>query len=105
VTLCHRYEGERGEKAYGSYLLRGPVDAIGTAGAPIRAWLRFESGMSDQPMFFVVDRDRPLPETVAALGDCVPEGAAVVPGAAEVLDATHNNYPEDTGRWAVAQVF
>jgi hypothetical protein len=29
----------------------------------------------------------------------------VVSGAAEVLEATKNNYPEDTGRWGVEKIF
>ena len=31
--------------------------------------------------------------------------AAATPGAARILDATKNNYPEDTGRWTVTGVF
>jgi 4-amino-4-deoxy-L-arabinose transferase-like glycosyltransferase len=105
ARLCYRFEGERGEKAYGSFALVGPVDALGTPGAPLRAHLRFQTGMSDVPMFFVIDRKRALPETVAALGTCVPAGATIVTAADEILDATRNNYPEDTGRWGVDRVF
>jgi 4-amino-4-deoxy-L-arabinose transferase-like glycosyltransferase len=105
VRLCYRFEGERGEKAYGSFALIGPVDALGTPEAPIRAQLRFQAGMSDVPMFFVIDRKRPVEETVAALGPCLPPGATVLFAADEVIDATQNNYPEDTGRWAVDSVF
>jgi hypothetical protein len=105
VRLCHVYEGERGEKAYGSYALIGEASRLGTPGAPSTAQLRFSTGMSDSPMFFVIDRRRPLAETVAALGACLAPGTAAVRGAAEILDATHNNYPEDTGRWTVDKVF
>jgi hypothetical protein len=105
VRLCHVFEGERGEKAYGAYALVGEVSSLGTPGAPLAAQVRFRTGMSDAPMFFVIDRKRPLPETVAALAACtVPPGAAIN-GAAEILDATHNNYPEDTGRWTIEKVF
>ncbi|HET8645726.1 MAG TPA: hypothetical protein VFO85_09575, partial [Vicinamibacteria bacterium] len=105
VRLCYAYEGERGEKAYGSYALSAPAGSLGAPGAPLDARLSFRTGMSDAPMFFVIDRKRPLPDTAAALGPCLPAGAAVIAGAAEILDATHNNYPEDTGRWAVDKVF
>ena len=103
--LCYRFEGERGEKAYGSFALAGEVAHLGEAGEPLDARLWFHTGMSDLPMFFVIDRKRPLEETVAALGGCIPSGAQIVPGAAEILDATKNNYPEDTGRWGVDRVF
>jgi hypothetical protein len=35
----------------------------------------------------------------------VPAEASVADGATGIIDATRNNYPEDTGRWAVAEVF
>jgi hypothetical protein len=105
VRLCYRYEGERGDKAYGSFALSGPVETLGPPEAPVPAQLRFHAGLSDLPMYFVIDRKRPLAETVAAVADCVPPGAAIVPGAAEVLNASHNNYPEDTGRWAIDKVY
>lgn len=105
VHLCYRFEGERGEKAYGSFALVGPVAALGTPDAPVTAQLRFHAGMSDLPMYFVIDRKRPLEQTVAALGDCIPPAAPIIPAAAEIVDATHNNYPEDTGRWAVDKVY
>jgi hypothetical protein len=105
LTLCHRYEGERGEKAYGSYALIGPVARLGPPGAPLDLQLRFTTGMSDQPLFFVIDRQRAPAATAAALGPCLAPGTPVLPGAAQVVDATHNNYPEDTGRWAVAAVY
>jgi hypothetical protein len=111
VRLCQRAEGERGEKAYGSYLLLGPTAAVAGPGAfavgqPVRFHLRFRTGMSQQPMFFVIDRGRPERETAAQGARCdAPPGTALVDGAARVLDAAHNNYPEDTGRWAVDRVF
>jgi len=105
VRLCHGEEGERGEKAYGSYALVGDVSRLGTPGSAVDTLLRFRTGMNDTPMFFVIDRKRALEETVAALGACLPPSTTVVGGAAEVLDATHNNYPEDTGRWGVERVF
>jgi hypothetical protein len=103
--LCYRFEGERGEKAYGSFAVSGPVARLGTPMAPVRARLAFQAGMSELPMYFVIDRKRPLQDTVAALGECIPAGATIVAGAVEILDATHNNYPEDTGRWAVDKVY
>jgi hypothetical protein len=55
-------------------------------------------------MFFVIDRRAASPDLVRAARACGVEGA-VTDGAARIVDASHNTYPEDTGRWTVAGVF
>lgn len=100
--LCYRAEPPRQEKAYGHYFLVGPVGSEG----PVSFRLRFRTGMSLEPMFFVIDRRRDFEDTAAAFPRCaLPQGLPLLDGAATILDATKNNYPEDTGRWRVAEVF
>jgi hypothetical protein len=94
--LCHVPEGIRGEKPYGAYTLSGPAEA----GRPAALRVRFRTGMAHEPLFYVVDaKNAPA---ASAIGRC---GPASTPGAARILDATRNNYPEDTGRWTVTGVF
>jgi hypothetical protein len=92
--LCHAFEAIRGEKPYGVYVLSGPAE-VGHA-ATLRA--RFRTGMGHEPLFYVVDAKW----TPAG---AVPCSSAATPGAARILDATRNNYPEDTGRWTVTGIF
>ena len=93
--LCHAFEGVRGEKPYGVYVLSGPAES----GRPSRLRIRFRTGLGHDPLFYVVDAKR----AVADVPGCASSGAA--PGVARILDATRNNYPEDTGRWTVTGVF
>ena len=100
--LCHRAEPPRQDKPYGVYLLVGPA---GPLGQPLPLELRFRTGMSVDPMFYVVDRRRDPKELADAAARCGAGGLPFVHGASRVLDATRNNYPEDTGRWTAAAVY
>jgi 4-amino-4-deoxy-L-arabinose transferase-like glycosyltransferase len=100
--LCHRAEAARQDKAYGGYLLIGPQ---GPPGAPVPLEVRFRSGMSVDPLFYVLDRRREPGELTGLVTACGAAGVPFVPGLARVLDATRNNYPEDTGRWTVSAAY
>jgi len=93
--LCHAFEGIRGEKPYGVYVLSGPA----RPGHPSTLRVHFRTGLAHDALFYVVDAKR----SPAGVGKCSP--SAAVPGAVRILDATRNNYPEDTGRWTVTGVF
>ncbi|MBN2371339.1 MAG: glycosyltransferase family 39 protein [Vicinamibacteria bacterium] len=100
-VLCHRSLPEKGYKTYGGYVLKGPA-----SGAASRFHLRFLTGMSHKPAFFVVDRKwdpSVLDEVYRRCG--VPENAARVDGVARVTSADRNNYPDDTGWWRVTSVY
>jgi hypothetical protein len=98
--LCHRAEAPRQDRAYGEYVLVGPAPGR----APLSLSVAYRAGLSQEPMFFVIDRRAASPDLVRAARACGVEGA-VTDGAARIVDASHNNYPEDTGRWTVAGVF
>lgn len=101
--LCHRAGGLRGDKPYGAYYLLGPATAPGRS---LGLEVRFKTGMSAAPMFFVVDRKSDPGELKAGLGRCgLSEPIPFVRGAVRILDGSRNNYPEDTGRWTVTGVF
>jgi len=98
--LCHRAEPS-GYNPYGSYFLIGPPDA---SGKPMELCVRFRTGMSAEPMFFVIDQHKGRDSLARQLERCDPAPrTALVAGT--VRDASRNNYPEDTGRWSVAAVF
>jgi hypothetical protein len=100
--LCRRARGERGNMAYGAFVLLGPTER----GRPLDLGLRFSTGMSERPMYVVVDSRRAFSDVTAAFDQCqVPADVARASGAATVLDGTHNNYPADTGRWTIAAVY
>jgi hypothetical protein len=99
--LCHRAEPSP-DKPYGRWLLTGPA---GSPGAPMPLELRFRTGMSADPMFYVVDRRKASAELAGLVADCGVSGRPFVHGAFRVIDATRNNYPEDTGRWTAAAVY
>jgi hypothetical protein len=100
--LCHRALGERGDKPYGAYVLEGPT----AVGRPLELNVTFRTGMDDRRMFFVVDRRRAFADLAPFFGRCgVAGGVARVSGVAEVLDASRNSYPGDTGYWTVAAVY
>jgi len=62
--------------------------------------------MSAEPRFFQLDTRRDFTELERQAADCRPApGTTVVNGIGGVLDASKNNYPEDTGRWTVAAVY
>ena len=98
--LCHRPEAPRQERAYGEYVLMASAAPAGAL--PLR--ISYRAGLSQDPMFFVVDRRPSAADLARAARECGFQGA-ITDGAARVLDATHNNYPEDTGRWRVASVY
>ena len=88
--------------------LAPPADLAKLASAPpagpLPLRIAYRAGLSQEPMFFVVDR-RPMAEDLARAAQECGAGGAIADGAARVVDATHNNYPEDTGRWRVAGVY
>ena len=99
--LCHRPEPPRSDKPYGLYFLIGepPPRPLGLAVA-------FHSGMSDSRLYFQLDRRRDDRQVSAGLATCPSAaGATFVPAVERIVDASRNNYPEDTGRWAVAAVY
>jgi len=98
--LCHRAEAPRQDRAYGEYALVGPAPAR----VPVPLRVDYRAGLSQEPMFFVIDRRAISADLVRAARACGVEGT-VTDGAAHIVDGTRNNYPEDTGRWTVAGVF
>jgi 4-amino-4-deoxy-L-arabinose transferase-like glycosyltransferase len=98
--LCQVAEPPRQDRAYGEYVLRGPAPA----GAALALGASYRAGLSQEPMFFVIDRRASSADLVAAARRCGVTGP-VLDGAARVVDATRNNYPEDTGRWTVAGAY
>jgi hypothetical protein len=98
--LCHRAEPPRQDRAYGQYVLVGPAPAR----APVSLRVSYRAGLSQEPMFFVIDRRAISADLVRAARACG-VGGAVTDGAARIVDGTRNNYPEDTGRWTVGAVF
>ncbi len=101
-ALCYRAEPPRQDKAYGTYFLSGPAPP---PGAPASLHVGFETGMSLDPMFVVIDGKRPRSDLVERRAGCATGAAEPLLGVGRVKDATRNNYPEDTGRWTVSGVF
>ncbi len=98
--LCYRPQGRRGERSYGAFLLGGP----GT-GSPLDLDLRFRTGMSVEPMYFILDRKRTVHDLGEHLEQCAGlRGRPLVSGIGRLLDASVNEYPE-SGRWTVREVF
>ena len=67
---------------------------------------RYVSGMSLAPKFFTVD-EQPSTEALQELLDScgVSSERDGFAGASLLLDAAHNRYPQDTGRWIVTNVY
>ena len=99
--LCHHAEPARQDRAYGEYVLTGTPPRAGQAVA-FRA--DYRAGLSQEPLFFVIDR-RASPALLVHGATACGAGLAVIDGAARIVDATHNNYPEDTGRWTAGAVY
>jgi len=99
--LCRRAEAPRQDRAYGEYVLFAPPPA---APGPLALRVSYRAGLGQEPMFFVLDRRALSADLVHAARRCGVTGN-VIDGAAGVADATHNNYPEDTGRWSVSAVY
>jgi hypothetical protein len=101
--LCYRAEASRGGRFHGSYFLIGPAAEEGEA---VTLEVRFRSGMSAERMQFTIDRRRSPEQLTEAYRRCrPPPDVPLVDGADRLLDAAHNAYPSDTGRWRVAEVF
>jgi 4-amino-4-deoxy-L-arabinose transferase-like glycosyltransferase len=98
--LCHRAEPPRQDRAYGQYVLVGPA----APRAPVSLRVAYRAGLSQEPMFFVIDRRAISADLVRAARACG-VGGAVTDGAARIVDGTRNNYPEDTGRWTVSAAY
>jgi hypothetical protein len=98
--LSNRAEAPRQDRAYGEYVLVGPAPA----GAPVPLRVGYRAGLSQEPLFFVIDRRVISADLVRAARSCGVEGA-LRDGAARIVDGTKNNYPEDTGRWTVSAVY
>jgi len=99
--LCYRAEPPRQDRAYGEYVLFAPPPR---AAGPLPLRVSYRAGLSQEPMFFVIDRRASSADLVHAARRCGVTGN-VVDGAARIADAAHNNYPEDTGRWSVSAVY
>jgi hypothetical protein len=101
--LCFIAEGLRADKPYGTYALIGPALR---AGARLDLSVRYASGMSVEPLFYQLDRKRSAAEQQGLLPRCASSrGAVFMPGIEQVIDASRNNYPEDTGRWRVRVIY
>ena len=98
--LCYRAEPPRQDRAYGAYVLTGPA----SAGEAVRVRAQYRAGLSQDPLFFVIDR-HPDPARLERAARACGLGGPVVDGAARIVDGSRNNYPEDTGRWSVSQVY
>lgn len=102
VSLCRRSLGERGDRPYGAFVLVAPARRA----RPLELGVRFRTGMSDRAMYFIVDARRPFADLAPFFERCgVDVRLPRVAGVASVIDATRNQYPEDTGRWALAAVY
>jgi hypothetical protein len=102
--LCFRAEGTRSDKPYGTYFLFGTAPREGAG--PVEMEVRFRTGMSVEPRFFQLDARRAAADLPAPPPGCAPpRGAAFGSGVERILDASRNNYPEDTGRWTVGAVY
>jgi hypothetical protein len=99
--ICYCAEAPRGYKPYGTYFFLAPASPTA-----VTLEVRFLTGMSTRPMFFIVDRRRPLSERASLLPtSCAEKGTPLLEGVGEVTDAAHNSYPEDTGRWTVDSIY
>ena len=102
MRLCYQVRAPRGDNAYGGYV----ITLAHPAPSPLTLEARYVSGMSLAPKFFTVD-EYPSTEALDELLDACgvsadPDGFA---GANRLLDAAQNSYPQDTGRWTVANVY
>jgi hypothetical protein len=101
--LCYRARRERAGSSYGGYVL---LTRKAQPGRSEMVTVSFRSGMSIEPLHFHLD-NRALPSELAKLFDeCrVPATVAHQKGAARILDASRNSYPDDTGKWRVGSVY
>ena len=101
--LCFRAEAPRGDMAYGGYLLIIPRPE---SRERLKVEVRFRSGMSIERRFFSLDLGRNADDLTDLAARCnIPRDVALMNGAARIVDASSNSYPQDTGRWSVASVF
>ena len=102
LRLCFQAGGRRGDQPWGSYLLVAPG---GAAGMRLPMGVRFLTGMRDEPVSFSLDTRADRPHPPPAAGCALPAATEQVEAFGGELDARHNNYPQDTGRWRVERVF
>ncbi len=99
--LCQRALGDRGDKAYSAFVLEGPG-----RGAAHEVEVRFTTAFARQRVYFVADRRGALAALSPHFDACgVAAETPRVAGVAEVLHATRNAYPDDTGLWRVEAVY
>lgn len=94
--LCYRALPERSGAAYGRYVL-----LTGGSGKPLALTVRYSSGMSTEPLFHTLDLKAEGGSDSCVAASAVPS----VNGAARILDGSANTYPQDTGRFRVAEVY
>jgi 4-amino-4-deoxy-L-arabinose transferase-like glycosyltransferase len=99
--LCHRAQGTKGEHAYGAYVLAFPAQRSD----PATLLTRYRSGMSLRPLLFSLDPEGDPAALVELAEQCGLQKREVVVDGAEIVSASSNSYPEDTGRWSVAEVY
>jgi hypothetical protein len=99
--LCHQAQGLRGEHAYGGYVLALPA----RRSEPFTLMTRYRSGMSLRPLLFRVDPEGEAASLEALAEKCGGLEGELLAGGAEIDTASRNSYPEDTGRWSVAEVY
>jgi hypothetical protein len=88
--VCSRREDERTGR--GVYLVEGPLPA-----GPARLTLRYRTGMSLDPLYFIPDLDAREEDLAASLAGCAPRGALVP--AVRVLDRSGEVYPDTFRSW------
>ena len=100
--LCYRVEPPRAGMPYGGYVLTLDARREG----PIALGAKFLSGMSVETMFVSLDMTRTEAKALVDLAArCeIPQERHVV-GVGRIVEAERNSYPQDTGRWSVAEVF
>jgi hypothetical protein len=89
--VCYRRQDEKTGK--GVYLVEGPFDP-----GPVRFTLRYLTGMSLEPRYFVPDLDARPDEIAAALDGCARRTPILVP-LARVVDRSGEVYPDTFRSW------
>lgn len=103
AQLCYRSRGERGGAPYGGYVL---TTARAEAGQPETLEVSFRSGMSVEAMHFHLDGRATAPDLAQLFKECGdPAPDRRLAGLHRIIDASRNSYPDDTGKWQVAEVF
>jgi hypothetical protein len=99
--LCYVADERRGDHAYGAYVLVFPT----RRSEPMTLLTRYRSGMSLRPLLFSLEPEGD-PSTLGELAEtCGLSKDEVLLAGAEIVSASRNSYPQDTGRWSVAEVY